>query len=71
MGAFLFRCPNTGLHVQAWSEEVAPSDNLYVPLSCVPVSEDTTSSILIMGACSEAMMESKQPLSALDFNKQR
>jgi hypothetical protein len=38
MGAFLFRCPNTGLPVQAWSEEAAPSDNLYVPVSCpVPV----------------------------------
>ena len=33
MGAFLFRCPNTGLHVQAW-REAAPFDNLYEPVSC-------------------------------------
>ena len=53
MGAFLFRCPNTGLHVQAWSEEAAPSDNLYEPVSCPVSAEDPTSSILILGACSE------------------
>ena len=35
MGFFLYRCPNTGHHVQAWSEEEDDfSDCLYLPIKC-------------------------------------
>ena len=35
MGAFLFRCPNTGQHVQGWSaEEVDPNDDGYETITC-------------------------------------
>lgn len=35
MGAFLFRCPNTGHNVQGWSaEEVDPSDERYEAVTC-------------------------------------
>ena len=35
MAAFLFRCPNTGQHVQGWSaEEVGPNDNGYEAIIC-------------------------------------
>ena len=35
MGAFLFRCPNTGQHVQGRSaEEVDPNDDGYEAITC-------------------------------------
>jgi hypothetical protein len=35
MGLFLYRCPNTGHHVQAWSEQEDDfSDCLYLPIKC-------------------------------------
>jgi len=35
MGAFLFRCPNTGQHVHGWAaEEVDASDDQYDGITC-------------------------------------
>lgn len=35
MSAVLYRCPNTGYHVQSWSEEGdGLSNDLYVPVRC-------------------------------------
>jgi hypothetical protein len=35
MGFFLYRCPNTIAHVQAWGEEDDDfSDCLYLPIKC-------------------------------------
>ena len=35
MGAFLFRCPITGQHVQGWwAEEVDPNDERYESIIC-------------------------------------
>lgn len=37
MAPFLFRCPNTGLHVQGWSAEEVPADelNTYETVTCI------------------------------------
>jgi hypothetical protein len=35
MAAFVYRCPNTGFDIQAWSEEGDdPTGCLYVPIKC-------------------------------------
>jgi hypothetical protein len=36
MAAFLYRCPNTGQHVQGWSAEEVPADEgTYETVSCI------------------------------------
>ena len=36
MAAFLYRCPNTGQHVQGWSAEEGPADEgTYETVSCI------------------------------------
>ena len=36
MAAFIYRCPNTGLRIQAWeAEEVTEDENTYQPVTCV------------------------------------
>jgi hypothetical protein len=36
MAAFLYRCPNTGQHVQGWSAEEVPADEgTYEAVSCI------------------------------------
>jgi hypothetical protein len=35
MGAFLFRCPNTGMKVQAWSaHDISAGDDRYEATTC-------------------------------------
>ena len=34
MGGFAFRCPNTGFHVQAWSDDDSDSPEFYETVSC-------------------------------------
>jgi hypothetical protein len=35
MGAFLFRCPNTGMKVQAWSaDDISAGDDRYEATTC-------------------------------------
>ena len=36
MAAFIYRCPNTGLRIQAWAaEEVAQDEDVYEPVTCL------------------------------------
>ena len=34
MGDFVFRCPNTGFHIQAWSDDDSDSPEFYEAVSC-------------------------------------
>ena len=36
MAPFVYRCPNTGLRIQAWAaEEVTEDEDAYEPVTCV------------------------------------
>ena len=36
MRSFIYRCPNTGLRIQAWAaEEVTEDEDMYEPVTCV------------------------------------
>jgi hypothetical protein len=35
MGAFLFRCPATGLNVQAWAADEIDDDDATLPMTCL------------------------------------
>ena len=36
MAPFIYRCPNTGLRIQAWAaEEVTEDEDAYEPVTCV------------------------------------
>jgi len=39
MATFLFRCPNTRLRVQGWSEESSENGDTYAPVRCVACSQ--------------------------------
>jgi hypothetical protein len=34
MGAFIYRCPNTGYLIQGVTSEEVPDDNGHVPITC-------------------------------------